>query len=130
MLDGKRIDLATSTRGLALTGGAHHLILSAPGRRSAEESLEIPEGGAALVICENLLPVTTPPVNIGARLPTFSVFVPIPRLIVVALEVDFTFTVSLPTPLFKVVVVPALVLAIVNVLPPLPSEIFKADKPL
>jgi hypothetical protein len=61
-LDGRRIDLATSTRGLPLTGGVHHLVLSAPGRRSTEESLEIPEGGAALVICENLLPVTTPPV--------------------------------------------------------------------
>ena len=62
VVDGKRIDLATSTRGLPLTGGAHRLVLSAPGRRSAEESLEIPEGGAALVICENLLPATTAPV--------------------------------------------------------------------
>jgi hypothetical protein len=62
VLDGKRIDPAASTRGLALTGGVHHLVLSAPGRRSAEESLEIPEGGAALVICENLLAAATPPV--------------------------------------------------------------------
>jgi tetratricopeptide (TPR) repeat protein len=61
-LDGKRIDLAASTRGLALTGGVHHLVLSAPGRRSTEESLEIPAGGVALVICENLLPATTAPV--------------------------------------------------------------------
>jgi len=61
VLDGKRIDLAASTRGVALPGGVHHLVLSAPGRRSTEESLEIEEGGAALVICENLPLATAPP---------------------------------------------------------------------
>ncbi len=61
MLDGKRIDPATSSRGLALPGGTHHLVMSAPGRRSAEETLEIGEGGAALVICENLAAATAPP---------------------------------------------------------------------
>lgn len=62
LLDGKRIDLAASSRGVALPGGVHHLVLSAPGRRSAEERLDIAEGGAALVICENLLPITAQPV--------------------------------------------------------------------
>ena len=61
MLDGKRIDLATSSRGVALPGGVHHLVLSAPGRRSTEETLEIDEGGPALVICESLLPAATAP---------------------------------------------------------------------
>jgi hypothetical protein len=60
-LDGKRIDLATSSRGVALPGGVHHLVLSAPGRRSVEESLEIAEGGVALVVCENLPAATAPP---------------------------------------------------------------------
>jgi tetratricopeptide (TPR) repeat protein len=60
-LDGQRIDLAASTRGVGLSGGVHHLVLSAPGRRSAEETLEIAEGGAAIVICENLLPAAAPP---------------------------------------------------------------------
>ncbi len=61
MLDGKRIDLAASSRGVALSGGVHHLVLSAPGRRSTEESLEVQEGGAALVICETLPVATAPP---------------------------------------------------------------------
>jgi tetratricopeptide (TPR) repeat protein len=61
LLDGKRIDLAASSRGVALPGGVHHLVLSAPGRRSVEESLEIAEGGAALVICESLPAATAPP---------------------------------------------------------------------
>ena len=38
MLDGKRIDPAASSRGVALPGGVHHLVLSAPGRRSTDES--------------------------------------------------------------------------------------------
>ena len=62
LLDGKRIDLAASSRGVALPAGVHHLVLSAPGRRSAEESLDLAGGGAALVICENLLPITPQPV--------------------------------------------------------------------
>jgi hypothetical protein len=61
MLDGKRIDLTASSRGVALMGGVHHLVLSAPGRRSTEESLEVQEGGAALVICETLPAATAPP---------------------------------------------------------------------
>jgi hypothetical protein len=61
MLDGKRIDLGASSRGVALPGGVHHLVLSAPGRRSVEESLEIAEGGVALVVCENLPGATAPP---------------------------------------------------------------------
>jgi tetratricopeptide (TPR) repeat protein len=60
-LDGRRIDLAASTRGIGLSGGVHHLVLSAPGRRSTDETLEIAEGGAAVVICENLLPASTAP---------------------------------------------------------------------
>jgi tetratricopeptide (TPR) repeat protein len=60
-LDGKRIDQAASTRGIELSGGVHHLILSAPGRRPSDETLDIAEGGAAVVICENLLPATTAP---------------------------------------------------------------------
>ncbi len=61
LLDGKRIDLAASSRGVALPGGVHHLVLSAPGRRSTEESLEVQEGGTALVICETLPVATAPP---------------------------------------------------------------------
>jgi len=60
LLDGKRIDQAASTRGIGLSGGVHHLVLSAPGRRSTEETLEIAEGDAAVVICENLLPAAPP----------------------------------------------------------------------
>jgi tetratricopeptide (TPR) repeat protein len=60
-LDGKRIDLAASSRGVALAAGVHHLVLSAPGRRSSEENLEIQEGGAALVICEMLPAAAAPP---------------------------------------------------------------------
>src|SRR3954470_11707639 len=60
-LDGKRIDLAASSRGVALPAGVHHLVLSAAGRRSVEESLEIQEGGAALVICEMLPAAAAPP---------------------------------------------------------------------
>lgn len=64
-LDGKRLDLAASSRGIGLPGGVHHLVLSAPGYRTADETLEIPEGGAALVICENLLPaVPAAPVSL------------------------------------------------------------------
>ncbi len=61
VLDGKRIDVAASSRGVALPGGVHHLVLSAPGRRSAEENLEIKEGGAALVICATLPAAAAPP---------------------------------------------------------------------
>jgi hypothetical protein len=61
MLDGKRIDQAASTRGIALPGGVHHLVMSAPGRRAADERLEIDDGGAALVVCETLLLATAPP---------------------------------------------------------------------
>ncbi|HEY6478262.1 MAG TPA: hypothetical protein VI456_16905 [Polyangia bacterium] len=61
MLDGQRIDSVASSQGLALPGGTHHLVMSAPGRRSVEETFEIGEGGAALVICENLLPAIAPP---------------------------------------------------------------------
>jgi tetratricopeptide (TPR) repeat protein len=60
VLDGKRIDQAASTRGIGLSGGVHHLVLSAPGRRSTEETLDIADGEAALVICENLLPAAPP----------------------------------------------------------------------
>jgi len=61
LLDGKRIDPAASSRGVALFGGTHHLVLSAPGRRSTEENLEIEEGGTALVICESLPAAAAPP---------------------------------------------------------------------
>jgi|SRR5450631_1080599 len=64
MLDGKRVDLAASTRGIGLSGGVHHLVLSAPGRRSAEETLEIAAGSAALVICESLPAAAAPPANV------------------------------------------------------------------
>ena len=66
-LDGKPIDLAASSRGVGLAGGVHHLVLSAPGRRSVEESLEIADGGAALVICENLLPAAAPPAMVPVQ---------------------------------------------------------------
>jgi tetratricopeptide (TPR) repeat protein len=66
-LDGKRIDLAASSRGVALPAGVHHLVLSAPGRRSIDESLEIADGGAALVICENLLPAAAPPAMVPVQ---------------------------------------------------------------
>ncbi len=74
MLDGKQIDLAASSRGLALPGGTHRLVMSAPGRRSAEETLEIAEGGSALVICESL-PVATAPAAIVPLKPVDSSFV-------------------------------------------------------
>ncbi len=50
--------------GIGLPGGVHHLVLTAPGRRAADETLEIPEGGAALVICENLSPAAAAPVSL------------------------------------------------------------------
>jgi hypothetical protein len=66
-LDGKRIDLAASSHGITLPGGVHHLVLSAPGRRSAEESLEIQEGGTALVICESLPAASAPPAIVPSQ---------------------------------------------------------------
>jgi len=66
-LDDKRIDLAASSRGVALPGGVHHLVLSAPGRRSVDERLEVAEGGAALVICETLLPAAAPPAMVPVQ---------------------------------------------------------------
>jgi tetratricopeptide (TPR) repeat protein len=77
VLDGKRIDLAASSRGVALPGGVHHLVLSAPGRRSTEESLEIEEGGAALVICENLPLATAPPAIVPLQPIGAPVFTPV-----------------------------------------------------
>jgi tetratricopeptide (TPR) repeat protein len=74
LLDGKQIDPAASSRGLALPGGTHHLVMSAPGRRSAEETLEIREGGAALVICENLQVAAAPPAIVPPK-PVDSSFV-------------------------------------------------------
>ncbi len=66
-LDGKRLDLAASSRGIGLPAGPHHLVLSAPGRRSTDETLEIADGGAALVICENFAPAATAPVSLPTR---------------------------------------------------------------
>jgi tetratricopeptide (TPR) repeat protein len=74
MLDGKPIDAAASSRGLAVSGGTHHLVMSAAGRRSAEETLEISAGGLALVICENFAAATAPPAIVPPK-PVDSSFV-------------------------------------------------------
>ena len=64
----------------------------------------------------------------GSRLPTLTtlVLVPPPVLTVVGLEVAWTLTVSEPVPLLRAVAVPGAVLATVKVLPPEPSERFRA----
>jgi tetratricopeptide (TPR) repeat protein len=54
-LDGKRVDPASSASGIAVSAGVHHLALAAPGRGAAEQSLDLPGGAAAIVICEDLL---------------------------------------------------------------------------
>jgi tetratricopeptide (TPR) repeat protein len=67
-LDGKHVDLATSTRGLPVAAGAHHLVLALAGRRPTEQHLTVVEGTATLVLCENLVPPLTlvpPPVPVG-----------------------------------------------------------------
>jgi tetratricopeptide (TPR) repeat protein len=56
LLDGKRIDPVTSASGIPISVGVHHLALSGPGRRAAEQSLEVPAGVAAVVICANVMP--------------------------------------------------------------------------
>jgi hypothetical protein len=56
LLDGKRIDPETSVRGIPISVGVHHLSLAGPGRRAAEQSLEVPAGVATVVICANVLP--------------------------------------------------------------------------
>jgi tetratricopeptide (TPR) repeat protein len=53
LLDGRRIEQATSARGVPVAAGVHRLLLSGPGRRGSEQSLEVPAGVAALVLCES-----------------------------------------------------------------------------
>jgi tetratricopeptide (TPR) repeat protein len=55
LLDGRRIEPAASARGVPVAAGVHRLLLSGPGRRGAEQSLEVPVGVAAMVICESAL---------------------------------------------------------------------------
>ena len=55
LLDGRRIEPAASARGVPVSPGVHRLVLSGPGRRAAEQSLEVPAGVAAIVICESSL---------------------------------------------------------------------------
>jgi hypothetical protein len=55
LLDGKRVEPAASARGVPVAAGAHRLLLSGPGRRGSEQSLEVPAGVAAVVICESAL---------------------------------------------------------------------------
>jgi tetratricopeptide (TPR) repeat protein len=54
-LDGKRVDPASSAAGITVSAGVHHLALAAPGRGAAEQSLDLPGGTAAIVICQDLL---------------------------------------------------------------------------
>ena len=61
MLDGKPIDLGRVEPRRGPPGRDSSPGHVRPGRRSAEETLEIAEGGAALVICENLAAATAPP---------------------------------------------------------------------
>ena len=61
--------------------------------------------------------------------PTSTLFTPLPVFTVVNPPIAHTLTVSFPYPLLRVVTAP-LVPAIVNVLPPEPSERFKAPTPL
>jgi tetratricopeptide (TPR) repeat protein len=72
-LDGKRVDPASSAAGITVSAGVHHLALAAPGRGAAEQSLDLPGGTAAIVICEDLLstPVAAPRLSLDGP-PVFS----------------------------------------------------------
>jgi hypothetical protein len=61
LVDGKSIDAATATRGLTVAPGAHRLSLAATGRRPAEQSLEVPAGATAIVLCQTLGGATAAP---------------------------------------------------------------------
>ena len=57
LIDGKRVEPAASARGVPVAAGVHRLLLSGPGRRGVEQSVEVPAGVAAMVICESALSV-------------------------------------------------------------------------
>jgi hypothetical protein len=57
LLDGKRVEPAAASRGVPISAGLHRFVLSGPGRRPAEQSLEVPAGVAAIVICESALSI-------------------------------------------------------------------------
>jgi tetratricopeptide (TPR) repeat protein len=59
LLDGKRIDPVTSASGIPISVGVHRLAFSGPGRRAAEQSLEVPAGVATVVVCANVMPAPT-----------------------------------------------------------------------
>ena len=60
-LDGQRVDAAASAKGIPVSAGLHRLALSAPGRRAAAQSFEVPPGVATIVICESL--ISPPPME-------------------------------------------------------------------
>jgi tetratricopeptide (TPR) repeat protein len=74
LLDGKRVDPTALVHGVAVSAGTHNLALAAPGRRAAEQGIEVPAGAVAIVICQNLLPAAAParpPVSLDGP-PVFS----------------------------------------------------------
>jgi hypothetical protein len=56
-VDGKHVEPAAAARGVAVTTGAHHLVLTLPGRRPTEQTITVAEASAAVVLCEALAPV-------------------------------------------------------------------------
>jgi hypothetical protein len=56
LLDGQNVDPASATRGLPVAAGAHRLALAALGRRAPEQSVDVPAGATAIVVCQNLPP--------------------------------------------------------------------------
>ena len=63
VLDGKNLDPASATRGVPVAAGLHHVTLAGSGRRSPDQTLDVPAGAAAIVICQNLpaAPAVDPP---------------------------------------------------------------------
>ena len=56
LLDGQNVDPTSATRGLPVAAGPHRLALTAQGRRAPEQSLDVPAGATAIVVCQNLPP--------------------------------------------------------------------------
>jgi hypothetical protein len=92
-LDGKHLDPAAATRGVAVPAGTRRLVMSSAGRRTVEQEVTISEGTATVVICENVAP--TSPTG-----PAFVPFVPAgPQPVAVGPPVFSAITANAVTPI-------------------------------
>jgi len=55
-VDGKHVETPTAARGLPVAAGAHHLVLTLPGRRPTDQTITVADATAAVVLCEALAP--------------------------------------------------------------------------